>query len=146
MITRRDLQHSKSITLKADLQDNICFCEFVAGTCRFDFSRTLLLLLAGLATSITSVQAGDASGHINYIQLTNNSNAVLFSLNRNIEKTPNCNARKLFAIDLLQTGGNAMYQLLLEARRYGYLLNVSGLNTCAVHFEAEGVKSIEAIQ
>lgn len=103
--------------------------------------HALRLLLTLVMTG--TLQAGTATGNVTWIQVNNYSNAVLFSLNTSIEKTPKCNERNQFAIDLLQPAGNAIYQLLLDARRYGYVITVNGLNTCAVFYEAEGVKTID---
>lgn len=98
----------------------------------------VLFLMAG----VQPLQAGTASGKISHLELSNNSNAVLFSAGTAIDKTPHCNTLGLFALDLTQAGGPAMYQLLLDAKRYGYFLSVTGLNICTVHLEAEAVKKI----
>ena len=90
-----------------------------------------------------ALHAGTATGNITGIELNNYSHAVLFRLNTEIDKTPKCNLRKQFAVDLTQIGGDAIYRLLLDARRFGYVVTVTGLNTCAVHYEAEGVKIVE---
>jgi hypothetical protein len=95
-----------------------------------------------LCATAQPLYAGTASGRITHIELSNNSNAVLFSTSSAIDKTPRCNTLGLFALDLTQTGGPAMYELLLDARQYGYVLTVTGLNICTVYLEAEAVKKI----
>jgi hypothetical protein len=87
--------------------------------------------------------AGEAVGKVSSILLANNSNAVLFRLDAEIEDSPRCNKEERFAIDLRQIGGNALYTALLEAKSHGYTVSVTGLNTCSVQLESEGVKNIE---
>ncbi|MGB5395716.1 MAG: hypothetical protein WBN96_01070, partial [Gammaproteobacteria bacterium] len=71
---------------------------------------TLMLIVA------PPLHAGTATGHITGILVNNYSHAVLFRLNSEIDRTPRCNLRKQFAIDLTQIGGDALYRLLLDAR------------------------------
>lgn len=102
----------------------------------------LFLFIFTVFGTALPVYAGNASGKVSSIQLSNNSSTVLFSTGSVIDKTPRCNTLNLFAIDLKQAGGSAMYTLLLDARRYDYVISVTGLNTCSVYFEAEAVKTI----
>ena len=106
-------------------------------------ARYPLRILALMYSVASPLHAGTATGHITGIQVNNYSHAVLFRLNTEIDRTPKCNLRKQFAIDLTQIGGDALYRLLLDARRAGYVVTVTGLNTCAVHYESEGVKTLE---
>lgn len=104
------------------------------------FGRGLSVMLL---TGFSAVQAGEAVGKVNSILLANNSNAVLFNLDTEIDGSPRCNKQERFAIDLRQAGGGALYAALLEAKSHGYTVAVTGLNTCSVQLESEGVKNIE---
>lgn len=105
---------------------------------------TRLLITAALFLfSPSGTQAGTAVGKVSSILLANNSNAVLFELDVKIEDSPRCNKEERFAIDLRQVGGGALYNALLDAKAHGYIVSVTGLNTCSVQLESEGVKNIE---
>jgi hypothetical protein len=103
----------------------------------------ILILVAVLNVFPPALQAGTAVGKVSTILLANNSNAVLFRLDVEIEDSPRCNKEERFAIDLRQVGGGALYNALLDAKAHGYTVSVTGLNTCSVQLESEGVKNIE---
>ncbi len=110
-----------------------------------NYRQLMRLLLAAIVLCFypACIQAGSAVGKVSSILLANNSNAVLFRLDVEIEDSPRCNKEERFAIDLRQFGGGALYTALLEAKGHGYTVSVTGLNTCSVQLESEGVKNIE---
>ena len=71
----------------------------------------LLLCYAG------SVAAGTATGRVTTITVSNDNYAVLFQLDKPIDKTPRCNESQHFSVHLQKPGGMAAYMALLEAKQ-----------------------------
>ena len=96
------------------------------------------LLLGGASTAM----AGTATGRIATITVHNDQHAVLFQLDKPIDKTPRCNESQHFAIHLLKPGGMAAYMAVLEAKQQGYTVVIEGMNNCSNEWKSEDVKSI----
>ncbi|TQV85716.1 hypothetical protein FKG94_02415 [Exilibacterium tricleocarpae] len=105
--------------------------------------RVVWLLLAAAFSGAAWVEAGVAEGQVASIHIANHAGYVLFDLDAEIKNSPRCNTRRKFAIDLGKPGGRAAYSALLEAKRGSFKVSVVGLNTCGVHLESEGVKTLE---
>lgn len=100
------------------------------------------LFVASLFWLPLAAIAGGASGQIQNIWLANDAYAVFFDLSEPMEGTPRCNETKRFAIDLRRPGGEAAYRGLLRAKENGWTVDVSGLNTCRVHYQSEDLKQL----
>ena len=101
----------------------------------------LCLMLTALVYS-GLVFAGNATGKITSIFVADNSDAVLFMLDSQINDTPRCNEAKRFSIGLRKPAGMAAYMAILEAKREGYEVSVEGLNTCINEWKSEDIKNI----
>ena len=100
-------------------------------------------ILSGLLFAYTStVFAGNAVGRVGTITIANDSHAVLFQLDREIDNTPRCNESKRFSIHLQKPGGMAAYMALLSAKQQGYTVLIEGLNNCANEWKSEDIKTI----
>jgi len=99
------------------------------------FPVLLLLPIAGLA--------GTASGRVTSIYSANDSPAVLFMLDGELQDSPHCNKSGRFAIDTSKTGGANVYRALLEAKARGYSVAATGLNTCAIEWKSEDLRNLE---
>lgn len=89
-----------------------------------------------------AVSAGTATGRVTAITVSNDEPAVLFQLDKPIEKTPRCNESQRFSVHLAKPGGMASYMALLEAKQQGYTVLIEGLNNCSNEWKSEDVKSI----
>lgn len=100
-----------------------------------------LIIISCLVLS-SAVLAGNSTGKIATIFVSDNSTAVLFTLTSPIVDTPRCNEGHRFSIDLRKPGGTAAYTAILEAKKNGYQITVEGLNTCANEWKSEDLKNI----
>lgn len=100
-----------------------------------------LVLSATLLLVSEYTLASNLTGRIGEIWASPTSYLVMFSVPDSQGKLHRCNTTGKFSINLSQPGGRATYELLLQAKRYGYVVSVETLNTCNA-FEAENVKNI----
>ncbi|MBI1423407.1 MAG: hypothetical protein GC149_08080 [Gammaproteobacteria bacterium] len=101
-----------------------------------------LILPVALFVCVEMASAGNAVGRVGAITVANDSHAVLFQLDREIDNTPRCNESKRFSIHLQKPGGMAAYMALLSAKQHGYTVLIEGLNNCANEWKSEDVKTI----
>lgn len=101
-------------------------------------------LIIALFTLVYSslVYSGEATGRITTILVADNSYSILFKLSSEINATPRCNEGNRFSISLRKPGGIAAYTAILEAKKEGYEVNVTGLNTCTNEWNSEDTKNI----
>ena len=102
--------------------------------------RFLPLLL--MLTSSTAF-AGTAIGRVTSITVSNNSDTVLFQINKPIHNTPRCNATGQFALHLKKPGGMAAYMALLEAKKHSYTVLIDGMNNCSGNWQSEDIRTIK---
>ncbi|WP_370979948.1 hypothetical protein [Agaribacterium sp. ZY112] len=102
--------------------------------------KLLLALVFLFGTS--SVLAASWSGEVVMIKAMTPSEAVLFQLSSELKEPARCNEHKAYAIDLSAPGGMALFDLVRHAYLNGLRVEAESLNTCAVFWKAEGVKSI----
>ena len=100
------------------------------------------LLSFALLCYVGTVSAGSAAGRVTAITVSNDDHAVLFQLDKPIEKTPRCNESQRFSVHLAKPGGMAAYMALLQAKQQGYTVLIEGLNNCSNEWKSEDVKSI----
>jgi hypothetical protein len=89
-----------------------------------------------------TVAAGSATGRVAAITVSNDDYAILFQLDKPIEKTPRCNESQRFSLHLQKPSGMAAYMALLEAKKQGYTVLIEGLNNCSNEWKSEDVKTI----
>lgn len=104
--------------------------------------KQLLILFASLYFCNFAI-AGNATGKISSIYVATDSNAVLFTLTSPIVRSPRCNERERFSINITKPGGLSAYNAILEAKSQGYTVTVEGLNTCISEWKSEDIKNIE---
>lgn len=90
----------------------------------------------------TSVAAGQWRGNVIELRASNISSAVLFKLSGKLEKAASCNAWEMYAIDLNNPGGSAVFELVKYAYLNGLTVEARSLGTCLTHWKSEGVKDI----
>ncbi len=90
-----------------------------------------------------NVLSGVSTGKVQSIEVSDSSPAVLFSMSSAIKDTPRCNEKAMFSINVSKINGSAAYEAVLEAKRRGYEITVTGLNTCTNEWKVEDVKNIK---
>lgn len=103
--------------------------------------KSIVVLLAITLPDIAC--AGEATGTIASIEVSDSSPTVLFTLSSPIRDTPRCNEKEMFSISLKKVSGQAAYAALLEAKQREYETTVTGLNTCTNEWKVEDVKNIK---
>lgn len=89
-----------------------------------------------------AITAGTATGWITTITIASDNHAVLFQLDKPIDKTPRGNQSQCLSIHLLKPGGMASYMALLDAKQNGYTVLIESQNNCSNEWTSEDIKGI----
>lgn len=89
------------------------------------------------------VLAGNATGTIESVVVSDSSNSILFTVSAPIADTPRCNEAKRFAVALNKPGGMATFMTILEAKRERYNVAIEGTNTCSNEWKSEDIRNLE---
>lgn len=100
------------------------------------FFIVISLFLASLAV------AGDIQGSVTELRASGISNTVIFSVEGVIEDPAGCNEWQMFAINLDESGGSAVFELVKYAFLNNLRIEVHGLGTCKAHWRSEDVKDV----
>lgn len=100
--------------------------------------RYVFLILSLLIPSFS--QASIWEGKVEIIQVTLTNPVVLFKLSGELEDTPRCNEKGMYALNSNLPSGKIALDLLRSAYESGRPVKAHGLNTCAADFRAEGLK------
>jgi hypothetical protein len=87
--------------------------------------------------------ASSWEGKVQEIEVTVTSPVVLFRLSGELKNSPRCNDKEMYAIDTGLPGGRIAVDILRSAYENDRPVAAQGLNSCAAHFHADGLKTIQ---
>ena len=102
--------------------------------------RHIFLMLSLLMPSLCLASIWE--GKVEIIQVTLTNPVVLFKLSGELEDTPRCNEKGMYALNSNLPSGKIALDLLRSAYESGRPVIAQGLNTCAADFRAEGLKLV----